>query len=104
MQYPVIRHRPLCVLILGLAGAAGAAGLPPPFEGRIDAVGVASRQVTIGGVTYRLSGSARVEDENGRPVPLRATDAGRQARVQPAAPVPGATGHAPIVVLTLINE
>ncbi|MBL8224700.1 MAG: hypothetical protein JNM50_05160 [Chromatiales bacterium] len=104
MKLPVILRRLLPVLVLGVAGPAGAADLPPPFEGRIDAVSVASRQVTIGGVTYRLTGSARVQGEDGRLVPLRATDAGRPARVQLAAPVPGAAGHAPIVSLTLINE
>jgi hypothetical protein len=104
MKLPVSLRRLLPVLLLGAAGLVAAADLPPPFEGRIDAVSVASRQVTIGGVTYRLAGTARVQGQDGRLVPLRATDAGRAARVQLAAPVPGAAGYAPIVSLTLINE
>jgi hypothetical protein len=103
MKVPVIR-RLLPALVLGGMGFASAAEPPPPFEGRIDAVSVASRQVTIGGVTYRLTGSARVQGEDGRLVPLRATDAGRAVRVQLAAPQPGVAGYAPIVSLTLINE
>jgi hypothetical protein len=103
MKLPVIR-RLLPALLLGGMGLAGAAEPPPPFEGRIEAVAVASREVTVGGVTYRLSGSARVQDEDGRLVPLRATDAGRAVRVQLAAPQPGVASYAPIVSLTLINE
>ena len=49
---PTSIHRHLLpALALCVAGLAGAAEPPPPFEGRIDAVSVASREVTIGGVT-----------------------------------------------------
>jgi hypothetical protein len=104
MTHTPFRHSVVAALGALIAGVAGAADMPPPFEGRIEAVLEASRQVTIGGVVYRLTGSARVQGEDGRALPLRPGDAGRAARVQLAAPAPGAAGHAPIVVLTLINE
>jgi hypothetical protein len=87
-----------------VATVATAVDLPPPFEGRLDEVSVASRRITINGVTYPLLATARIEGQDGRPAVLRAEDVGRWVQVEVDAPDPGKPGPAPVRALKLINQ
>jgi hypothetical protein len=87
-----------------LAGQLLAADLPPPFEGRLDSVAEASRQVVIDGVTYPLSSTIRVQDQQGKSLTLRPLYTGMLVRATVGQPVPGRAGPSPIVTLTILNN
>lgn len=100
-----IRRVGLCVVAgLALARAAGAADAPEPFDGRLEAVAVASRWVTVDGVSYPLAGTAQVFDHAGKPTMLRESHAGQRVRIAVAAPAPDSQGPAPVLTLTLLND
>jgi hypothetical protein len=104
MNLPPTSRYALAASLALLAMGAMAGEPPPPFEGRLDEVAVASRRITVSGVTYPLAPTVRVQGQDGRPATLRAEDLGRWVQVVVAAPDPGKQGPAPVLVLTLINQ
>lgn len=91
-------------VLVSIATGAEAADRPPPFSGRLDAVAVASRQVTIDGMVYSLSSAVKVQDSVGRLVNLTPASIGQSVLVEVAAAESGASGPMPILALTLIID